>query len=738
MNAAAPALADPLALLDDPIEQARFTRRGGDGSAESALQLSGLHCAACAETIESALRRVPGVLDARVSAAASRANVRWDPARTRVSALVAAITQAGYGALPDVAASARVLRQAEARAALWRLFVAAFCAMQVMMLATPAYVAGAGELQPDLKQLLDWGSWLLSLPVLLFSATPFFAGAWRALRRRRIGMDVPVALGIVVTFVASTGATFVPGGPFGHEVYFDSLTMFVAFLLGGRWLQLRMRHRAADALDAALARLPQTAWRLREGDAIEVVSALRLQPGDRVRVPLGQAFPADGVLIDGATQADEALLTGEARPCPKRPGDAVVAGSINLGAPAVVRVERVGADTRAERIAALVDDAMSQRPAAAASADRWAAPFLWAVLLLAAGAAAVWSVLDPPRALWVAVSVLIVTCPCALSLAVPSALLAAARRLAAGGVLLQRLDALDALADVQRLFIDKTGTLTQPQAQVHGMQGETNEAWREAAASLAAWSTHPLAQAIAALGVGEPRTHWQSVVEHPGLGLMARDGAGVDWRLGAPAWAGAPAADGGGPEVWLARAGVPLARFVIDEALRDDAAQAVAALRAAGVKVELLSGDRPARVRSLARRLALDGARGGATPSDKLAAVRAAQARGERVAMVGDGVNDAPVLAQADASFAMGQGALAARASADAVVLSMRLGDVAQALTLARRTRRIVRQNIAWAAAYNAACIPLALAGWLPPWAAGLGMALSSLLVIGNALRLAR
>ena len=756
-----------LAVLDDPVEQRRFTRyrvdAGGRAEADSALRISGMHCAACAGLIEQAVGRLPGVLDASVSAAGERARVRWDPQLACMAQIVATIRRAGYDASPDIALADRQARQREHRAAVWRLFVAAFCAMQVMMLATPSYVAGPGELAPDLRQLLNWGSWLMSLPVMVFSVGPFMQGAWRSLQARRIGMDVPVALGIVVTFVASTGATFAPDSIFGTEVYFDSLTMFVSFLLAGRWLETRARHQVAQVLEAALGGLPETALRLDARGQAQAVSVQRLAPGDRVRVPLGQAFPADGALIDGDTRADESLLTGErvavAKPC----GAAVVAGSINLGAPVLMRVDRVGEDTRLQAIVALMRNAMSQRPALARSADRWAAPFLWAVLLLAAAAAAVWSVIDPARAVWVAVSVLIVTCPCALSLAAPSALLAAASALARRGVLLQRLDALEAFTQVQRVYLDKTGTVTDEHLRLSAVHpapgaeraGAGSVDWLAQAASLAGWSVHPLSKALVAAaarplaGAWAAPVGWQEVQELPGQGLQALDAQGRCWRLGrqafvaalpAQASAGAaalPLADGLASS-WLGCDGRLLARFDFDEALRPDALGAVAALRRQGLQVLLLSGDRPERAARLGAQLAVDGVIGGATPERKLAEVVAAQASGLRVAMVGDGINDAPVLARADVSFAMGQGALVARAQADAVVASQRLGDLALTHRLARRTMRVVRQNLLWAAVYNSACIPLALLGWLPPWAAGLGMALSSLLVIANSLRLSR
>ncbi|WP_240920621.1 cation-translocating P-type ATPase [Rubrivivax sp. JA1026] len=732
--------APSLAAVDDPLEQARFTRwvQESDGVrlGESALQVSGMYCAACTGIIENALRAVDGVREARVSAAAQRATVRWDPARTQPSALIAAIRAAGYDAVPDAAAPAREMRRAEHRAALWRLFVASFCAMQVMMFATPSYVAGPADFSMEMRQLLNWGSWVLSIPVVLFSAGPFFRGAWRGLRSGRIGMDVPVAIGVAVTFVASTGATFDPAGVFGHEVYFDSLTMFVSFLLGGRYLELRARHRAAAALEGALARLPETAQRLEADGSTTEVSVQRLVAGDRVRVALGQAFPADGALVDGATQADESLLTGESVAVDKPLGAAVVAGSLNLGAPVTMLVERAGADTRYEAIVSMMREAMSQRPALARVADHWAVPFLWTVLLLAAGGAAVWSVIDPSRAIWVAVSVLIVTCPCALSLAAPATMVAAAGGLARRGVLLQRLDALEDLARAERVFIDKTGTLTEdrPALAVTRVFDESVDALGHAA-SLAAWSRHPMSQTLAAALPASGRI-WQSVEEVAGEGLRGVDGDGVPWCLGRAAFAGAAERDE--VQVWLSRDGKPVAAFGFDELLRPGADDAVRALQAAGVRVTLLSGDAPARAARLAARLGLDSFVGGARPEDKLAAVAAAQRAGDRVVMVGDGVNDAPVLARADVSLAMGQGALVARAQADAVLASNRPLDLVTARCVAARAMRIVRQNMIWAAAYNAACIPLALVGWLPPWAAGLGMAGSSLFVVLNALRAGR
>jgi P-type Cu2+ transporter len=734
--------------LDDPQEQAGFTRwqtnARGDREAVSQLRISGMYCAACAGVIESALHAIPGVLEARVSASSERAQVRWDPQRTQLSSLVLGVRQAGYGALPDVACAAQAQRQRELRLALWRLFVACFCMMQVMMYATPAYLAEPGDIGADSLRLLQWASWLLSLPVLLFSAGPFFKGAWNSLVQRRIGMDVPVALGIAVTFVASTGATFDPTGVFGHEVYFDSLTMFVFFLLGGRWLELRARHKVADVLEGALARLPDSVERLLDDGRSESVALSRLRPGDRVRVMAGQAYPADGVLLEGRTLADEALLTGESRPVRKSAGDVLAAGSLNLDAPVLMRVDRLGADTRYAGIVSLIQDAMTQRPAMMRQADRWAGPFLWMVLFLSAVAAVAWSFIDPSRAVSAAVAVLIVTCPCALSLAAPSALLSATGALARRGILLQRAASLEALAAVDRVLLDKTGTLTEDRlawtaTHVHLAGGDAHALLAQAA-SLARHSAHPASRALVEAG-GERGTElgWIDVEEHAGQGLQALGPDGRVYRLGRAAWVGSTSAlPVGDTHVAFGRDGLVLATFDLAESMRADAPETVARLRAAGLSLGLLSGDTAERTQALADRLGIQDVQSAATPQDKLDAVAAAQAQGRVVAMVGDGLNDAPVMARADVSFAFAHGSAVSQSAADAVLLGSRLADVADAREHAIRTLRVMRQNLTWAAIYNLTCIPLAMIGWLPPWAAGLGMATSSLIVVLNALRLNR
>ena len=722
-----------------------LTLADGRSVARSRFVIEGIHCAACAGLIEAALESEPGVSRAEVNAAARRAIVTWDPAHTRVSRLVQAIRQAGYGALPARHADAAALQGQASRLALWRLFVAGFCMMQVMMLTTPGYLAGDSVIPRDIEALMRWAAWVLTLPVLLFCAGPFFGGAWRALRQRRIGMDVPVALGIAITFIAGTGSSFDPGGVFGGEPYLDSLTMFVSFLLAGRWLETGMRARCTEALDALLQRLPDSVERLADDGSVHLVPAARLRVGDRVRVAAGQAFPADGSILVGRTQVDEALLSGESRPVERGPVDAVLGGSINLGAPVTAVVTRIGANTRYAQIVSLVERSLGERPGMVAAADRLAGPFLWGVLTLALGAGAVWSVIDPSRAVWVAVSVLIVTCPCALSLAAPAAWLSAASALARRGVLVQRLGAFEALARADVACFDKTGTLTEDKLVLAAIELDPRADRADLlarAASLAALSQHPLSRALVQALPASARA-WASVHEVPGQGIEATDESGQCWRLGAPAWGGlaAPAVAMQRPVVALAALALAAAnrvRFEFDEAVRADAPQALAELRAQGLAVRLLSGDGDGAVQTLAKRLNISDARSAASPEDKLAAIAEWQAAKHVVLMVGDGINDGPVLARADASFALAHGSALAQQRSDFIVLGSRLAEVPAAVALARRTVRVVRQNLVWAALYNAVCVPLALAGTLPPWLAGAGMACSSLLVVLNALRLSR
>ena len=741
-----------LALLDDEQEWRAFSRPVAQqpGCWESNVLIEGMHCAACALTIEDALKSVPGVRTVAVSAGSHRAKVVWESQAVAPSGWMQAVHEAGYRALPANDAFARERRLAESRKALWRMMVAGLCMMQVMMYAYPAYVAQPGDLTPEMEQLLRWASWVLTLPVILFSCGPFFSNAWRDVLHRRISMDLPVALGMLITFLVSSAGTFDPAGIFGHEVFFDSLTMFVFFLLAGRWLELRLRDRTAGALESLMNRLPDSVLRLKSDGQYERVPVRRLQAGDVIRVLPGEAFPADGVLLQGYTSVDEALLTGESRPLTRRVGDEVISGSHNLSAMVQMRVDRVGAQTRFAEIVHLMESASTSKPALARLADTIAKPFLIGVLMAAGLACAYWWQTDPERALMVAVSVLIVTCPCALSLATPAAMLSAAGALARRGVLVRRLDAFESLAAVDTVMFDKTGTLTRDAMvvnQIHVRQGMTQPQALALAAALAQHSLHPLSRAlVAAANATDAADQWQvdQVTELAGQGIRARltslrrtEPAFV-LRLGSANFCNVAPTNSSALQVHLSDDTGWLASFEFQEDIRQDAQQTVAALQRAGINVYLLSGDASDAAQRVAEKVGITNVKGHCSPQDKLDFLRESQDQGHKVAVVGDGLNDGPVLAGAHASFAFGQAVPLAQARADFLVSGGRLTNVVDALLLSRRTLTIVRQNLSWAAVYNAVCVPLAVVGMLPAWLAGLGMASSSLLVVLNALRLSK
>ncbi len=769
-------------LLDDPAELADITRTlpaRADGARrlEAVLTVDGVHCAACVVGIENALR--DAVESVSVNAATRRAHLIFLPQTQPLSGLFARIERLGYHPRPVSRAALGLAEAAGRRRSLWRMLVALLCMMQVMMYAVPRYVAGPGDMSPDIERLLLWAEWVLTLPVMGFAAGPFFTNAWRDLRARRIGMDVPVALGIAVTFVASSAAALQGAAHGSDGIWFDSVTMFVAFLLIGRWLEAAARERALAGVGDLMARLPQTVERLDADGHSATVAPRALLPGDRVRLAVGQAVPADGTVLDGHSHADESMLTGESRPVVKHPGDALAAGSLNLHAPLTMVVRKAVQHSRLQEIVDLMDAASARKPRLAQLADRFAGPFLIAVLVLAGAAFVAWQFIDASRAVWVAASVLVVACPCALSLATPTALLAASGQLARNGLLARSPQAIEALARADTFVFDKTGTLTSdrmsvsrtvltPRADAFGLDAARA---LSLAAALEGSSLHPVAAAIRLAAQTQTSSAWNSasdarlpvpsdptgspylgsnpelvaatwkltdLQERPGAGLSARVLLHDRWhdvRLGSAAFAGR--LDESDATVVLALDGQPVAGFEISESLRPDALTLVQALQAAGVGTEILSGDTPARVQAVAERLGVTLARSAASPQDKLARIVALTQSGRHVAMVGDGINDAPVLAQAEVSVAFATGAALAQHHADLLILGEGLGGLAQARTLARRTLRVVAQNLAFAAAYNALCIPLALAGLLPPWLAGIGMAGSSLVVVLNALRLA-
>ena len=746
---AMPAILDQLVLFDHAEFQKSFVRALGETEREASLLLEGITCAACIWLNEQHVGKLPGVTAVDINYATRRARVRWDDSRIKLSDILAAVAAIGYRAYPYDAAKNEEISRKERRDALWRLWVAGFGMMQVMMYAYPVYIAD-GDMTADIESLMRWASLLLTLPVVFYSSAPFFRNAWRDLKLRRVGMDVPVALGVGVAFLASCWATLTQQG----EVYFDSVTMFVFFLLGGRFLEMTARQKAVSVTEALAKLLPAFA-QIMPNFPVDRSSEQRvvadLHPGDIVLVRPGDVVPADGRVLEGVSCANEALLTGESRPVSKSPGMPVTGGSVNTESPLVVRIEQVGEGTRLSAIIHLMERAAAEKPRIVELADRIASYFVAALLFVAIVVAIGWYIVDPSKALWITVSVLVVTCPCALSLATPIALTVAAGALAKDGLLVTRGHAIETLARATHFVFDKTGTLTSGDMRLVDLlpTGKlTHDESLEIAAALEQASEHPVAVALRAATAGRQLPVAGNALSEAGQGIEGEI-AGHRYRIGRPAYAlglgsgtlpdvASAWLDSGDTVVALGDETGCLALFRLGDEIRPEARPLIRALQTAGKQIVLLTGDAPSVARRVADTLGITDVRAGATPQGKHACVSELQAGGAIVAMVGDGVNDAPVLAQAQVSVAMGGGAQLARTQADFVLLSENLDHLRRGLLRGEKTLKVIRQNLWWSFAYNFVALPLAIAGFVTPWLAGIGMSASSLLVVLNSLRIQR
>ena len=831
----------------DDNQHASTGRGSGAGTTAVTLTVEDMRCAGCAWLVERLLASVPGVTTATVDFPLRRAEVRFDSHTTRLHTLLETLAKAGYRATPYTVHAEEAAIESERRARIRGLGISALFGMQVMLLSIALYASDwYGGMEAGFEQLFRWLAMMLTVPVLVWPGRTFFTGAAAALRARRLTMDVPVALGLSIAFVGSAFATVSGEG----DVWFDSVVMFVTLLSGARYLELLARRRTTAAIRALARSAPLVATRVRAGrtgdeagmqpesdsaynggsdrdDAgTERIPAAALRPGDWVRVRPGEVVPADGVIRSGHSAFDESLLTGESNPVARSAGSRVLAGSVNGSGVVEVEVTCAGDATVLGGVLRQAEQAARERPAIAQLADRAAAWFIGGVLVLAAGVAIGWLIHDAARMIPVLVSVLVVTCPCALSLATPAAMTAALGALARAGLIATRANAVERLALATHCLADKTGTLTEGQFRLRSVTTFTGISESEClalAAALERYATHPAAAALVAAAAGaggeepviadmdaaggvdqerviahtnagesvpshadrtalkveEPGTHTGGVtgridgvryaVGSPefvartcGLGPAAFgvNGSGNDTSASSPrgrmpetaepaaasAGIGAPGRsvsrsdenDDGATHVFFAREGTLLARFTLADTLRADATELIEGLRQRGIETTIASGDSAAAVERAARELGVAHHLAALSPEDKLDEAARLAASGERVLMLGDGVNDAPALAGAHVSVAMGRGAAAAAARADAVLIGDDPGRLLSALDIARRARRIVKQNLAWALGYNLVALPLAAAGMVPPWAAAIGMSLSSLAVAGNALRLGR
>lgn len=727
----------PAAAYDNPDVQAKFVSSDDQGASRVSLVIDGITCAACAWLIEHRLRETPGVVDAYVNYNTHRAELSWHPEQVQLSGILERIRTIGYRALPFDPATHQDIARRENRAFLLRIGVTGALGMQLMMIATAMYFGDGRGMDAGHRELFRWLSLFLAIPIVAYCALPFFRGALRDLGNRTLGMDVPISLGLGIAFGGSAWATWSGSG----AVYFESVAMFVFLLLGARYLESRGRHRSIATIEAMSLSMPDLAERRNDEGGWDPVPASGLAPGDIVRVSAGHAFPADGTVTEGATAANESLLTGESTPIEKAVGSAVLAGSTNIDQPVLVQVSRSHGNSTVSQIIRLTDRAQAYKPRLALLADRAAAWFIGGVLLLAAGAGTYWYTRGDPEWLAVVVSILVVTCPCALSLATPAALTAAVNTLAGRSVVPVSGSALESLPRVDTMMLDKTGTLTEGRLSVGEIvrhSDATEDEILRIAASLDQSSSHPVARAI--------RERWDQPVlpvsepchEAGGVSGVV---AGTRYYIGNATFIrnrtrNSPEAPGTRTCAWLATRGRIVARMDLRDRVRSDAWTMLESLREAGIQVRLCSGDHSEAVRALARQLGIADWQGSMTPGDKLEALRALQDRGRVVAAVGDGTNDAPFLSAADVSIAMAGGADLARVNADLVLLSDALSAIPEALRVGRRTRSIIRQNITWAIGYNLLALPAAAVGAVPPWAAALGMSASSLIVVANALRL--
>ncbi len=707
------------------------------GRARAVFAAQGIRCAACSRAIERAVRELSGIERVDVNVATSRVCVDWDTACTGLPEILAAVGKAGFKPLPLAGEAAEASFRRERREALKRIGLAGIGMMQVLMYVLGVYVATPGSMDPAIASYLRYVGMVITTPVLVYSGAPFFKGAMQDIRQRALGMDVPVALALSLAYIASVFNTVRASG----QTYFDSVTMFIFFLSAGRFVEMTVRMRNLSLSEAVGRSLPTHAARVKPDGTTERIALDAIVAGDRLSIPKGGVVPVDAELADGEALVDESLVTGESRAERRRAGESLPGGALNVGGPVRVIARHGVSGSTLASVVALLERAQAVRPPIARAADRTANRFVATILALAVLVTIAWLVVNPSHAFSATLAVLVVTCPCALSLATPVAVAAASARLARSGLLVTRADALERLAQVDTVVFDKTGTLTSDAAAVRNVtvgSGLSKERALAIAAALERGSAHPLAAAFA--------PHASAAViatdlsEREGYGVAGTIGAG-QWRLGrrefvrelSPTFHVPSESDG----VFLASPSGVVAVFEMGEALRPRAEQAIERFLTLGIEPVMASGDRNEAVARAASSLGIDHAHARLTPEQKTTLVRELQGKGRRVLMLGDGVNDGPVLALSDVSCAMGQGSAIAQAAADFLLLNDSLDVVGSAVGTARSMLRVIRQNLRWAVAYNLAAVPLAAFDLVPPWLAALGMSVSSLLVVLNARRLA-
>jgi len=732
-----------LMLYDHPEVQKSFVSQAPGDYKEASLILEGITCAACIWLNERHLKQLQGIQQVSINYTTHRARIIWDENQIKLSDILIEIRKLGYHAHPFSAQQQEALRLKQRKADFRRLAVAGLSAGQVMMIAVALYAGPSQGLEFATAQLLRWFSLVLSVPAMFYAAWPFYQAAWRGVKSGRLGMDVPISLGLITGFAGSIWATYVGVG----EVYYDTLTMLIFFLLATRYLERNAREKSIESAENLLRLVPAVASRLNAEQQLELIPLMELKVDDLIVAKPGETIAADGVVQQGESSADESLLTGESHPLIKTVGSTVYAGSINYESPLTIKVSAVGEHTVIAGISRLLDRAQAEKPRLTELADKIAAYFTYVLLLAVALVGWVWWQIDTSRVLEIVLTILVVSCPCALSLAAPAAFAASGSHLVKRGVLLTRGHALEALAKVTHVVFDKTGTLTEGRPVLQETRTFASLSVAEClqiAASLEQHSEHPYARSFQEALKAESMALYalDEAGNQPGKGVMGKLN-GKQYYLGNlklnPAISGTPSmaeVEDCATVVWLSDDKQYLAAFVMADRLRPNAQALVQALKDKGMVVSILSGDTESTVADYARRLGIASWQASASPEQKLEVIEQLQQRGEVIAMVGDGVNDAPVLAKAQVSIAMGSGTQMARASGDIVLLGEQLLEINHAIETSRFTRNVIRENFAWALGYNTLALPFAATGMIAPWMAAIGMSVSSLIVVLNALRL--
>lgn len=721
-----------LGIYDESQLQDEFVSQQGDLS-QIQLTLEGISCAACGWLIEKQLSRLTGIGQVAVNVAARRTTISWHSDQLKLSQILSTIESIGYHAMPFQPDRHEASYRKENKTFLRKLGLAGLMTMQVMMLAVGLYFSLFGHIEDETREFFHWVSMILTLPVVLYSGVGFYLSALKAISAGTVNMDVPISIAVVGAYAASCLSTIQNSGP----VYFESVCMFIFLLLVSRYLEHRSRHKAAEISANTIKHIPLTANLVDDQGQISSCTAKSLKTGQKVLVRPGETVPIDGQVITGQSQIDESMLTGEFEPVSKTSDSTVYAGTINQSGVLTLIVDKPLNQALVSQITQMQELALASKPRISMLADRLSRHFVLFVLVAAAASYGYWTLQGADNAFTIAIAVLVATCPCALGLATPMALTCSLARLNRVGILIKQADLLERILGISHIAFDKTGTLTQGKFSISQWSNHSQQPDQEIqaiAASLEQYSEHPIARAFDAQA---PLFNGESIQVEPGFGLEGKINQQA-YRIGSAGYIRQWLGEAELPEgnVYLATQQALLASFRLNDQLKPEAKEVCQALTR--YQQMIISGDREHNVSAIAQALQLDQYHSQATPEQKLQFVQTMQSQGSKVMMVGDGINDSPVLAAADVSVAVGGASDLAKSAADVVLLSHNLSPLPHLMTMACRTQQKVRQNIGWALGYNVLVLPLAVSGLLSPWIAVIGMSLSSIVVVSNSMRLLR